>query len=181
MGEGDSERSGDYHRYGPEGGGLRQPNGLERFMDGVYRILDGPVTWFRETVVTPNQTDYNWYHRNYRRVPTIDECLINDPVCIYEANSQFKRDRLVDSEIVYILRMRLDACWKQEYPDHKGPCKQLEEDLKLAEENWFSKYGDLGAFYDVRMAFMKQKHRMIWERRHGKIGSGCAKKNEVDA
>lgn len=32
--------------------------------------------------------------------------------------------------------------------------------------------GDLGAIGDGRSAYMKQKHRMIWERRHGKIGSG---------
>lgn len=32
--------------------------------------------------------------------------------------------------------------------------------------------GDLGAYGDVKDAYMKQKHRMIWERRHGKIGSG---------
>ncbi len=25
---------------------------------------------------------------------------------------------------------------------------------------------------DARTAYMKQKHKMIWERRHGKVGSG---------
>lgn len=34
------------------------------------------------------------------------------------------------------------------------------------------KYGDLGAYHNVRTAYMKQKHRMIWERRHGPVGSG---------
>lgn len=32
--------------------------------------------------------------------------------------------------------------------------------------------GDLGYYGNVLTAYMKQKHRMIWERRHGKIGSG---------
>lgn len=36
----------------------------------------------------------------------------------------------------------------------------------------FDSDGDLGYYGDVRAAFFKQKHRMIWERRHGKIGSG---------
>lgn len=32
--------------------------------------------------------------------------------------------------------------------------------------------GDLGGYGDVRAAYMKQKHRMIWERRHGPVGTG---------
>jgi NADH dehydrogenase (ubiquinone) 1 beta subcomplex subunit 10 len=32
--------------------------------------------------------------------------------------------------------------------------------------------GDLGAYGRVQDAYMKQKHRMIWERRHGPVGSG---------
>lgn len=32
--------------------------------------------------------------------------------------------------------------------------------------------GDLGFYGTAVAAFMKQKHRLIWERRHGKIGSG---------
>lgn len=32
--------------------------------------------------------------------------------------------------------------------------------------------GDLGAYGDVKTAYMKQKHRMVWERRHGPVGSG---------
>ena len=37
-----------------------------------------------------------YYHRRYRRVPTIDECEVGDPVCYFEANEQFKRDRSVE-------------------------------------------------------------------------------------
>lgn len=32
--------------------------------------------------------------------------------------------------------------------------------------------GDLGFYGTAVASFMKQKHRLIWERRHGKIGSG---------
>lgn len=32
--------------------------------------------------------------------------------------------------------------------------------------------GDLGVYGTVVDAFMKQKHRMIWERRHGPVGTG---------
>lgn len=37
---------------------------------------------------------------------------------------------------------------------------------------WYGLDGDLGAYGDVRAAYMKQKHRMVWERRHGPVGSG---------
>ena len=32
--------------------------------------------------------------------------------------------------------------------------------------------GDLGVTRSARDAYMKQKHRMVWERRHGKVGTG---------
>ena len=32
--------------------------------------------------------------------------------------------------------------------------------------------GDLGAKANVLEAYMKQKHRMLWERRHGEVGTG---------
>src|SRR5688500_6980500 len=34
-----------------------------------------------ERIVEPNRKDYNWYHQQFRRVPTIDECYIDDKVC----------------------------------------------------------------------------------------------------
>lgn len=32
--------------------------------------------------------------------------------------------------------------------------------------------GDMGHKADAVSAYMKQKHRLIWERRHGPVGSG---------
>ena len=34
-----------------------------------------------------------YYHRRFNRVPTIDQCEIDDPLCRYEADAQFKRDK----------------------------------------------------------------------------------------
>ena len=54
-------------------------NQVRRFMN---TIVTGPVRWFRETVVEPNQgPEYPYYHRRFRRVPTIDECYLHDYVC----------------------------------------------------------------------------------------------------
>ena len=38
---------------------------------------------------------------------------------------------------------------------------------------------DLGPKNNVKDAYFKQKHRMIWERRHGPVGSGM--KSQDDA
>lgn len=32
--------------------------------------------------------------------------------------------------------------------------------------------GDMGIGLNVKNAYMKQKHRMVWERRHGPVGTG---------
>lgn len=34
-----------------------------------------------------------YYHQHFRRVPTIDECEIDDQLCFFEAERQFARDR----------------------------------------------------------------------------------------
>uniref|UniRef100_A0A7R9JUD8 NADH dehydrogenase [ubiquinone] 1 beta subcomplex subunit 10 n=1 Tax=Timema genevievae TaxID=629358 RepID=A0A7R9JUD8_TIMGE len=129
-------------------------------------------SFLTEKVVEPNQKTYNWYHQKFRRVPTIDECYTDDAVCYMEANEQFKRDKSVDSEILSILRQRFEDCVLYEAPDEKVKCKHLFDQYNDATESWFTKYGDLGAYTNVKSAFMKQKHRMIWERRHGPVGSG---------
>lgn len=49
------------------------------------------------------------------------------------------------------------------------------------ELNFFIKYGELGQEGDVRDAYMKQKHRMIWERRHPEIMKARAEAYEVSS
>lgn len=52
---------------------------------------------------------------------------------------------------------------------------------KLLEMSVVGVDGDLGYFHNVQRAFMKQKHRMVWERRHGPVGSGMRTKEENEA
>lgn len=41
--------------------------------------------------------------------------------------------------------------------------------------------GDLGYYHNVQSAYMKQKHRMIWERRHGPVGCGMKQTEDKPA
>jgi len=156
---------------------------FERGFAKLFSVLDGPVTAFREKFVEPNQSKNKqyYYHRRYRRVPTIDECLVNDSVCIYEANEQYRRDRHVDDEILAILRQRRLECEHYHGHDAGKYCKKVTDDYLQSEANWFAKYGDLGGKVDVRNAYMKQKHRMLWERRHGEVGTGMKARKLSDA
>nr|AIX97483.1 mitochondrial NADH dehydrogenase (ubiquinone) 1 beta subcomplex 10 [Ceratosolen solmsi]AIX97513.1 PDSW subunit [Ceratosolen solmsi] len=142
-------------------------------MNSLYYVLDAPVTFFREKIIEPNQKKYPYYHQKFRRVPTIDECYTDDYVCRYEANQQFLRDKDVENEILSILRQRYEHC-NNEDPNQRGEekCESMYEYYKDAAAAWFAKYGDLGPKPHVVHAFMKQKHRMVWERRHGPVGSG---------
>lgn len=45
-----------------------------------------------------------WCHKRYRGVLTFDQCYDDDIVCDFKANSQFKPDGVVDSEILNILQ-----------------------------------------------------------------------------
>ena len=87
----------------------------------------------------PNQKKYAWYHRQYRRVPTIDQCYTDDVICRFEADQQFRRDRMVDNEILTILRQRFEDCTMYEAPDHIEKCKPILEQYEKAAENWFIK------------------------------------------
>jgi NADH dehydrogenase (ubiquinone) 1 beta subcomplex subunit 10 len=78
----------------------------------------------------------------------------------------------VDNEVLTLLRRRFEDCVLYEAPDHKVKCQPLFDKHNEAAENWFIKYGDLGAYGKAEDAYMKQKHRMIWERRYGPVGTG---------
>ena len=92
-----------------------------------------------ETIVTPNQQKYAWYHQKFRRVPTIDQCYTDDFVCKFEADQQFKRDRLVDNEVLSILRQRFEDCMLYEGPDGERKCRPIYEIYQKGAENWFTK------------------------------------------
>ncbi|KAJ8664396.1 hypothetical protein QAD02_006058 [Eretmocerus hayati] len=148
-------------------------NPLHRFFNSVVAIVDGPITFFREKIVTPNQKHYPYYHQIYQRVPTIDECYTHDEVCKFEAQHQFLRDMNVDSEILSILRQRYEHCNFEDINQRgEEKCEVLYDIYKENAANWFAKYGDLGPYPDVVFAFSKQKHRLVWERRHGPVGTG---------
>ncbi|KAJ1363288.1 hypothetical protein KIN20_023123 [Parelaphostrongylus tenuis] len=165
----------------------------------AHRALDAPATWFRETIVEPtnNRNRLPYYQRKLNRVPEIDECGVNDKACFFEANEQYRLDKMVDGFILQILRQRADRCLLY-HETNLSPCAkicfiflcfllflpssfhffsslatiidfQVIEDLEENELNFFIKYGELGSEADVRDAYMKQKHRLIWERRHPEI------------
>ncbi|CAH1795592.1 unnamed protein product [Owenia fusiformis] len=144
------------------------PPTYEKVYNKIWSIIDTPITTFREKIVEPLQAknNYPYYHRQYRRVPTIDQCGTTDAVCQYEAELQYKRDKEVDSQILQILRQRRVECMVWYGEDSKEKCKSIADDYDEAAKNWFIKYGDMGACHKVKDAYMKQKHRLIYERRH---------------
>ena len=108
-----------------------------------------------------------------------------------EANHQFKRDWLVEEQIVHLLRERMHDCFFYE----KGTglahmqvspqplvdvsegsthiCKPLYDAYEKAAENYYIKYGEVSRYYGrAEDALAKQKHRIMWERRHGPVGTG---------
>ena len=136
----------------------------------VHRLFDAPITWFREKIVDPlhDKNAIPYYHRRFNRVPEIDECGVLDQACYYEANEQYRLDKLVDYYILQILSQRVERCSIfNSMALYK--CADIIEDFEQAELNNFIKYGELGSEADVRSAYMKQKHRLIWERRHPEI------------
>ncbi|CAD6998391.1 unnamed protein product [Ceratitis capitata] len=136
---------------------------MASFAQSVHNIIDGPVTWFRETIVEPNQKKQAWYHQRFQRVPTIDQCYTDDAVCRLKPTSSSA------------------DCTLYEAPDHMKKCKPILEQYEKAAENWFiNANGDLGGYANAKSAYMKQKHRLIWERRHGPVGSGM-KSEEASA
>ncbi|RWS00183.1 NADH dehydrogenase-like protein [Dinothrombium tinctorium] len=144
----------------------RMQTQMIKFVSKLVALFDVPATWFREKIVEPNRKkDFVYYHQKFRRVPTIDECYTDDMACIWEANEQFNRDRKVDANILRILRTRYMECLFYHGLTQGEKCEPLRKDYKEAELNWFIKYGDLGPVCSVIDAYMKQKHRMILERR----------------
>jgi len=155
---------------------------MDSLSDFMKSMVVVPARMVRENLVEPFRGEsYPWYHRRFRRVPGIEECHMDDVVCREEANMQYFRDRGVEQAIHKLLFQRLNDCIAYEYPDQNeqgGMCEKIRDQYDLAIKNWYIKYGDLGMHHRVEHAFMKQKHRMVWERRHGTVGSGMKQKGE---
>lgn len=145
---------------------------LGRFHYYIARSFDKPVTWFRKTVSEPLQDKYKrpYYQRHLSRVPEIDTCPVNDQACIWEANEQFRLDRGIDHQIVSILKYQFERCAIQHGKTTGiSKCTKALEEYEDADLNYFIKYGEMALSADVRDAYMKQKHRLVWERRHPEI------------
>lgn len=52
---------------------------------------------------------------------------------------QWKRDKLVDNQILSLLRQRFEDCVAYEMPDHVEKCTPLFDYYRKAEDNWFSR------------------------------------------
>merc|ERR1711935_311254 len=162
--------------FGPEGSQSASEQATASF---GYNVLLKPAQWFHSLLEKTRVPEYPWYHRRYRRVPTIEECYFHDDSCKFEANIQMARDREVETEVVAILRRRAEDC-KYYEGDHNaffGPgnetqnkCRDLFIDYEKAAANLYIKYGDMAWGKDTaEEVLMKQKHRLIWERRHGPL------------
>ncbi len=105
------------------------PRKSDVFFDFIQSVFYAPARFVREKVVDPNRgEEYPWYHKRYQRVPTIDECYMEDLVCRTEADLQYKRDRQVEANIVSLLRRRYEDCLLYDYPDQNdknGMCEKI--------------------------------------------------------
>ncbi|XP_071813426.1 NADH dehydrogenase [ubiquinone] 1 beta subcomplex subunit 10-like [Apostichopus japonicus] len=136
----------------------------------VYYTVDGPVTAIRGFIERQHEKrePFYYYHRRYRRVPGVEDCLEGDHVCIYEADMQFKRDRKVEQQIINLLREELNVCFRTEGVNAHQLCKKELEDFEQASDNYETKYGELGYASTSFRCLMKQKQRMMRERQQEK-------------
>jgi len=166
---------------------------LGPFVRFMHTTVEGPVLWFRSKVESARTGEQPvWYHRQFQRVTSIEDCDVSDMTCRFEANQQFLRDWMVEAEMLGLLRQRMNDCFfyekgtgvahMQAFKVHpiidldegsQHVCKPLFDTYTNAAKNYFIKYGELGVMNcAAERALMKQKHRLMWERRHGEVGSG---------
>jgi len=105
-----------------------------------------------------------FFHQQFRRVPNIWECGTEDQICVFEAESQFRRDKKVDAEIIKVIEQRKKVCMARAGIYGEVDCKHLLEQLEQCEQAWHIKYGDTGIHCNARNALQKQKNRFIEDR-----------------
>ncbi|XP_039265282.1 NADH dehydrogenase [ubiquinone] 1 beta subcomplex subunit 10-like [Styela clava] len=111
-----------------------------------------------------------YYHRKFRRVPEIWECELNDSTCVYEAEIQFRRDKLVETEILEILKKDMETCCHSNPIVYGDVCEPLIKEYKEMKKNWMIKYGDLAHTLSARSVLNKQKNRLIETRYKERVG-----------
>lgn len=117
------------------------------------------------TAIRPEENDDNkFYHRIYPRVKNIWECDKNDPVCIYEAEHQFMRDKRVDEEIIEVLKEKMKTCEYRNSEIRDVKCKEISELYQSACNSYHIKYGELGITPTAENVLNKQKNRFIENR-----------------
>ncbi|XP_068764847.1 NADH dehydrogenase [ubiquinone] 1 beta subcomplex subunit 10 [Struthio camelus] len=142
------------------------PNPVHIFQNVFNYVIDRPVTFVREWIERQQaKNKFYYYHQKFRRVPDLSECMEGDYLCFFEAEAQWRRDRMVDQEIVAIVRERVGACQQREGPNQYQNCAKEMEQLVQVTKAYQDKYGDLGVHGNARTCLMKQKHRMMEERK----------------
>ncbi|NXH09583.1 NDUBA dehydrogenase, partial [Bucco capensis] len=142
------------------------PNPVDIIQTVFSYVVEAPVTFFREWIERQqSKNKFYYYHQKFRRVPDLSECLEGDYLCFFEAEAQWRRDRMVDQQIVEIVRERLSACKQREGPNQFQNCAKDMELLAQVTKAYQDKYGDLGVHGNARTCLMKQKHRMMEERK----------------
>ncbi|XP_071329905.1 NADH dehydrogenase [ubiquinone] 1 beta subcomplex subunit 10 [Trachinotus anak] len=127
-----------------------------------YYSVDLPVTTFRDAVESMRAKNKSvYYHQKFRRVPELTACLVDDYVCQREAEVQWRRDYIVDQEIVKVIQERLRACQQREGASYEQNCAKEILQFNEVTKNFLSRYGDLGASPNARKCLMKQKERMM--------------------
>ncbi|XP_040430338.1 NADH dehydrogenase [ubiquinone] 1 beta subcomplex subunit 10 [Cygnus olor] len=142
------------------------PNPVTFFQAVFSYVVDAPVTFVREWIESRQaKNKFYYYHQKFPRVPDLSECMEGDHLCFFEAEAQWRRDRMVDQQIVEIVRERLGACKQREGPNQFQNCAKEMEQLTQVTKAYQDRYGDLGVHGNARTCLMKQKHRMIEERK----------------